>query len=144
MGPLGLQLPESLRGGGEFTSERLCWRPPHRPSASRSEQPAAPPSCWLWPRGAGCPGSQTSQGPRRRDHRRCSTAAKTRRSRKTLQGKSPAEKNWSTGWTEASDWATFSSLKPRSLKRGGEEKIRRRGGRGRNWGKGEKRRRLWV
>lgn len=43
-----------------FTSERLCWRPPHRPSASRNAPPAAPPSCWPWPPGArGCPESQT-------------------------------------------------------------------------------------
>lgn len=48
-----------------FTSERLCWRPPRRPSASRSAPPAAPPSCWPWPPGArGCPESQTCLSPR--------------------------------------------------------------------------------
>lgn len=71
--------------GGEFTSERPCWRPPRRPSASRSEQPAAPPSCWPWPHGAGCPGSQTSQGPRHSDCRR-------RRRRTTTRAKQHEEK----------------------------------------------------
>lgn len=123
VGPLGLQLPESLRGGGQFTSEQPCWRPPHRPSASRSERPAAPPSCWPWPRGAGCPGSQTSQGPGCCVRRCCSSAARTRRRRRSR--KSPAEKMWSTGRSEASERATFSSPARRGLKRGGEDEEKR-------------------
>lgn len=83
--------------GGEFTSEQPCWRPPRRPSASRSEQPAAPPSCWPWPRGAGCPGSRTSPGPRCSNccrRRRCCTTRRTKQHEEKATGKqeSPAEK----------------------------------------------------
>lgn len=87
---------------GEFTSELPCWRPPRRPSASRSEQPAAPPSCLLWPRGAGCPGSRTSPGPRRSQRPREQTDTRTNK-KKTQEGKRKVQQknSSSTGQTEA-------------------------------------------
>lgn len=115
--------------GGEFTSERPCWRPPRRPSASRSEQPAAPPSCWPWPRGAGCPGSQTSPGPRCSNHcrhRRRRTTRRTKQHEEKTTGKqeSPAEKK-QLYRTDGESMFCTNIETPRSPKAAGELEIRR-------------------
>lgn len=137
--PLGLRLPGRPWGPRhEFTSERLCWRPPHWPSASRSEQPVAPPSCSPWPLEAGCPGSRTSSGPRRSHRRRCTTTKTKQQREERTEEKVLEEEEEKEGLYEmtadSTIWSVVCGVKisesGSTHKRGGEEeKMEGRGGR---------------